>query len=907
MGKSDPSDPSDSKHEQKLQAVLLADSFDRAWDPVTSEAHPSSSSSRDDGPSSCAAPDRGRERPLVLCPLNGVPLLRHSVDFLQGSGVEELFVLCGRGVDAVEDYLRSCAPGIREDGRGGKAEDGHDKDGGVRRRDSAGAAGGSRIVWSSKMTITTMRFTDCTNAGDALRELDRRNVVKSDPFILMQGDAVTNADLRGAMAGHKARKKRDSSAIMTILLHEVGGWGLDDRDPKGEEGGGDGSANPNAPGYAVRPDHRLPSLRGPDDDLLLALDRTHSDRILLWDSSPSKTSASVPAVFFAENSSSIVLTRDHLDVGVDLCSPDVLARFSDEFDYRRLRSQFVSNSVSEEESGLQSRIHAHIIVRGEYAGRVGDMRRYHAVSMDLLRRWCYPLVPDGYGRMGPGAAGTCYAVDRNLVYRAECGGSEVGRSTVLSGPLLLGPRCTVGGGCHLRRSVLGPGCNVGDGCRLVDCHLWGDVTVGDGAVLDGAVVCEGAVIGRNAVLRRGCVVGRDCKVGEGVVLDEFTRITLAPEADDGDDYSGFLSESESESSSDSDGSEDSDDEGDAEAGKGAVQVVNAQDVGDGAASAARAMTDTDVVGPDGLGRVWTPPVPDDYDSDDPDEAEEARAASLELARARSIGYDTSLLYRRWEGGQFGADDDADDGFSLDDASDGHADDGDGGWGEDGTSADHDHQARDASANLDGDGMIITGRQRGVDVVRELRDICLEHETSQPVELLRIELNSFKFSQNATYADCCRGAILSVVDRVLADDPSPGPATLARLLRVHMEYWKALFGLICMGPEEEGAVIRALESAGTSGTGAASAALSAEPAFRFALQTLNDMDVVGDAAILSWAEERRGETDDDGPVGRLFRQKHTQDFLEWLEEDSDDDDEDSSSGDGSDGSSDSDSD
>ncbi|EJK60782.1 hypothetical protein THAOC_18808 [Thalassiosira oceanica] len=69
-----------------------------------------------------------------------------------------------------------------------------------------------------------------------------------------------------------------------------------------------------------------------------------------------------------------------------------------------------------------------------------------------------------------------------------------------------------------------------------------------------------------------------------------------------------------------------------------------------------------------------------------------------------------------------------------------------------------------------------------------------------------------------------------------------------------------------------------------------------------------MDVVGDAAILSWAEERRGETDDDGPVGRLFRQKHTQDFLEWLEEDSDDDDDDdSSSGDGSDGSSDSDSD
>ena len=157
MGKED---PSDNKHEQKLQAVLLADSFDRAWDPVTSEPVPPPSSS--DGPSSAAgggAADRGRERPLVLCPLNNVPLLRHSVDFLQGSGVEELFVLCGRGADGVEEYLRSCAPG-REDGKSGKDDDRE----GVRRKGSA--AGGSRIVWSSKLTIYTMRFTDCTNAGE---------------------------------------------------------------------------------------------------------------------------------------------------------------------------------------------------------------------------------------------------------------------------------------------------------------------------------------------------------------------------------------------------------------------------------------------------------------------------------------------------------------------------------------------------------------------------------------------------------------------------------------------------------------------------------------------------------------------------------------------------------------------
>lgn len=71
MGKAG-SDPSDNKHEQPLQAVLLADTFDNAWHPITLESY--------DGH---ADGTKGKERPLVLCPLNNVPLLNHSIDFLQ--------------------------------------------------------------------------------------------------------------------------------------------------------------------------------------------------------------------------------------------------------------------------------------------------------------------------------------------------------------------------------------------------------------------------------------------------------------------------------------------------------------------------------------------------------------------------------------------------------------------------------------------------------------------------------------------------------------------------------------------------------------------------------------------------------------------------------------------------------
>ena len=145
MGKSSANhDPADNKHEQKLQAVVLADTFSDAFHPVTLEPHRP-------GP---AGAGPGSRSPLMLCPLNNVPLLRHTIDFLQGSGVEELFLLCSSGADALEDYLRSCGAG-ESDGHRPRSEDAR-----------GGGGGESKIAWSSKLTVTTLKLPDCSNAGE---------------------------------------------------------------------------------------------------------------------------------------------------------------------------------------------------------------------------------------------------------------------------------------------------------------------------------------------------------------------------------------------------------------------------------------------------------------------------------------------------------------------------------------------------------------------------------------------------------------------------------------------------------------------------------------------------------------------------------------------------------------------
>ncbi len=131
--------------------------------------------------------------------------------------------------------------------------------------------------------------------------------------------------------------------------------------------------------------------------------------------------------------------------------------------------------------------------------------------------------------------------------------------------------------------------------------------------------------------------------------------------------------------------------------------------------------------------------------------------------------------------------------------------------------------------------------------------------------------------------------MAVIDKILEQSENTSSGKLVTSLRKMLDYWGPLFKSICMGSEEEKAIIHALETMALGG-GKAATVLGTEPSFRFVLQTLHDREIVNEDAIFAWAEERK-EEGNDSPRGQLFRQKPTQDFLEWLEEDSSEDDSD----------------
>lgn len=68
----------------------------------------------------------------------------------------------------------------------------------------------------SSAQVTLVVSTNCRSAGEALRLIDQKDIIKAD-FVLVSGDTVANMDLAAVLAQHKACRARDNNAIMTMV------------------------------------------------------------------------------------------------------------------------------------------------------------------------------------------------------------------------------------------------------------------------------------------------------------------------------------------------------------------------------------------------------------------------------------------------------------------------------------------------------------------------------------------------------------------------------------------------------------------------------------------------------------------------------------------------------------------
>jgi translation initiation factor eIF-2B subunit epsilon len=704
-------------------------------------------------------------------------------------------------------------------------------------------------AWQGRLEVTCIKDTSLTNAGDALRELYKRNVVQSDPFLLLFGDVVTNMDLTKAMEEHKLRHQKDSAAIMTLVLKETGGHS---------------------------------SIQSAANDLVVGLDTGDTNRVLLYDNHATASEVRLPCSFLRAHAG-VELRTDLMDTGVGICSPDVLGRFEDEFDYLDIQQDFVTNCVAEEEEGLQTRIHAHVLPSSQYAARIVDLATYHSVSSDLLRRWCYPIVADNlHSTPQLYKWHDWYGNGTNYQYKETLKPSKVARSSTIQGPGMLGSKCTIGEDATIQSSIIGHHVQIGSGVTVTESHIWDHVQIKEGATVFQSILAQNVIIQKGAVVSKGCVIGQGCVIGENVVLPEYTRITLCEEEVDpfGDDADGFDDDDDND---DDNNNTIDDDNNNNDEPTTLLKEINAA-----------------VVGPNGKGRVWEPPL-EDEDSDDEeveptmmnDQTTPVPSPLPSPMQLQSIGFDLETYYnnrveRQAEPENDGLSEKGQDELEAErmetEAFSAYTE-GAFTFVEDTsftTSATSITIPMTTTTSGGGTEPMVFGRQKGVDVVKEFQDICLEFEETSPMENLAIELNSYKFSQNASYADCCLGATLAILHKMeITSDMTDGK--LVGALKARLEFWAPLLQKLSMGQAEEKAIVYALERVAIA-PGPVGDKLKSGLSFRFLLQTMHDQEVLSEEAILAWAEERKQEPED-SPMGKLFHLASIQAFLEWLEEES----------------------
>lgn len=318
-----------------------------------------------------------------------------------------------------------------------------------------------------------------------MRDLDKRGLMVGD-FLLISGDVISNLSLESALAKHRARREKDKNAIMTMVLREAG------QEHRTKSTG-------RRPVFVI----------DPDADRCVhyeELGHQKNDRYVRLD----------PDMLKAH--SQLEVREDLIDCYIDICTPEVLSLWSDNFDYQSVRQGFLSEVLKDYELTRKT-IHTHVVVN-QYAARVQSLRAYNAVTKDVISRWTYPLCPDSNL-----VKGQSYHLGKGKIYQEN--GVALARTCVVKSRSILGENTSLSDGSVVGDSVLGRRCRIGKNVNIDKSYLWDDVVVGDGSSVRQAIIANDVMIGKNCKIEPGALISFGVRIADDTIVIGTSRVTRA--------------------------------------------------------------------------------------------------------------------------------------------------------------------------------------------------------------------------------------------------------------------------------------------------------------------------------------------------------------------------------------------
>ncbi|CAO3660958.1 unnamed protein product [Rhizopus stolonifer] len=416
------------EEEESFQAVILADSFEEQFLPLSHQV------------------------PRCLMPVCNIPVIEYTLEVLAAADIFEVFVVCTSHIDTIKAYFE-------------------------------------QSNWTkpnSSLSIQVIAAPDCLSVGDALRELDARQLITTD-FILTTGELVSNIKLDRILEEHRARKKTDKNSIMTVLLKEA---------------------------------TRSHTSRAKDNSSVYVLD-PRTDQCVYYESVvslPRKRRVEMSPEIF-ENRSQIEFRNDLVDPYLDICSAEVPPLFTENFDWQQLRSDFVHGILTSDILGKT--IYTKILSE-PYMARVQNEKLYGTISNHILNRWAFPIAPETNLKTGDD-----YEFTRGNIYKAK--NVTLSRSCIIDENVQIGSGTVIGESSRLTHSIIGKNCIIGDNVVLEGAFLWDNVTIESNSYVRQSIVGHDVTILENTSIEQGCLVSTGVKIGPDMNIEKYSRLSLLPQ------------------------------------------------------------------------------------------------------------------------------------------------------------------------------------------------------------------------------------------------------------------------------------------------------------------------------------------------------------------------------------------
>ena len=405
------------------------------------------------------------DKPRCLLPLVNVPIIEYTLEFLAVSGIQEVILYCRSHADQIREYVN-----------------------------------GSR--WNKPSSTLSIQVVvgsgeGVVSVGDALRDIDSKSLVTGD-FVLCSADIVSNLNIGDLLKRHQQARKKDKNFIMTMITRQA--------DP-------DHRTREHAEGAVFM-------LSGDGFDECVGYYPVDYEECLKRDR---KLAIDMEKPFQTALNTHLKIRYDLLDTGIDICALNVLALFTENFDYMDVRRDFCRGVLTSDLMGHKLRVE---VIDGlgstcGYAARVRDQRLYDAISRDIISRWAFPVVPERNLQLDDDSGQV--KVNKGLKYISE--GVLLGRSCQIGKNTVIAESVMIGEGTRVQESVIGRGVQIGANCVIDGAYLWDGVQVESGSVIrKGCIIADRSKIKQMTTILENCLITADVVVGPRVSIPQGTRI-----------------------------------------------------------------------------------------------------------------------------------------------------------------------------------------------------------------------------------------------------------------------------------------------------------------------------------------------------------------------------------------------